>query len=104
MTPVYSTEAYKGVVTSTGVFVSLYTVPTGKVFIVRDLDGYPQAAGAGSLFGGTNPGFWMSLPYAAQYAAVQWRGRQVLAAGEVFGVVVSTQPFTLAVSGYLLNA
>lgn len=83
-----------------------YVVPAGFVAVVRDMDAF-----IGSIIG--NVGmvakgsaaqvFWQETLVAPGNTWVQWRGRQVLFAGESFSMEAD-DVMDLTASGYLLTA
>jgi len=87
-----------------------YTVPPGKVAVVRDLDSYiGTPTGLNSLFLHGAKGqalFWTSADIGqSQYAS--WRGMQVFYEGEIIEVAADVgiaDAYDVTVSGYLLTA
>lgn len=83
-----------------------YTVPSGKVAIVRDID-VSNVSGAASrpfLYYSAAGYVVTYLPIDAPPSASSWRGRQVFEASEVFGVYAQAATINAFVSGYLLDA
>lgn len=88
---------------------SSYTVPEGFVAVIRDLDAYCDATlGFADLFlhgAGGQAIAWHSWEATTQ-DQFQWRGRQVILAGETFDVEADTGigvAIDVTVSGYLLT-
>lgn len=101
--PVYSTRIFavhdlSGVIT--------YTVPDGKVLIVRDIDVFWGVSTAGALvnfLGSANQVFYQASFGINDVGWRQWTGRQVLSAGEVV-TAFSSDTMDVSASGYLLDA
>lgn len=86
---------------------SAYTVPAGKVAIVRDVDVVSQGSTFPTTLGLYAPGvsaflFVVTLASSALWAG--WRGRQVFTAGEVLDTYDAYGGSSIFVSGYLLDA
>ena len=83
---------------------TLYTVPAGKVFIMRDIDARLQTTGASDLFfgEGTTSQFFVRMKGAVVQDVGTWRGRQVFNAGETVAAFVDAGLWNWAISGYLL--
>lgn len=82
------------------------TVPAGKVWIIRDFDGYVSNLGATTLrlidktSGGT---FFVDSQIDPSAHWSSWRGRQVFEAGQI--VEINTDvPYDVRLSGYELDA
>lgn len=85
---------------------AVYTVPVGKLLIVRDIDVYfGSALGTREVyaFGSAGQVFWHESVGPTLNGSRQWTGRQVFYAGENFSLS-ATDVFDLAASGYLLDA
>jgi hypothetical protein len=102
---VYSIEVASVVLASTGAH-TLYTVPTGKVLILRDVRVWSGAGSANAIalwatgtvtvafFGWSlGSGTWGS-----------WEGRVVLPASRQLRINIGGQPVHCQASGYLLDA
>lgn len=101
MSQVYSTQFMAGLTPAGGVLT--YTVPAGYAAVLRSIDlGINGAVGAapGVAVSGISAFWFPSLNVANPFA--QWRGRQVLKAGQTLGIGAATSFFVLA-SGYLLS-
>lgn len=106
MSSVYSTRLLLGLASSG---IQTFVVPDGKVCVVRDVDAVLYVPGpgiglltlfvAGAAVWGINRGHSDTTP-----DNYQWRGRQVLAAGELLQVEVDFAEADYAVSGYLLSS
>lgn len=81
-----------------------YTVPAGKVLVIRNIDWYVSTAGL-TILGRTSGGYWFASTNGTVSGYVgSWRGDQVLNAGERFGASWITGEFLVTVSGFLLLA
>lgn len=83
------------------------TVPTGTVWIVRDIDAIALLGSAGSVEASRNDAtlFWqVGYDGALQADSYQFRGRQVFAAGETIVLTASPGPWDVSVCGYSLLA
>lgn len=91
---------------STGVVV--YTVPAGKVTVVRTVVATSEVATAGDialLINGSGHPYGICLkPPATVRAQVQWEGRWVLTAGQEIKLIQQTGPSSVSIwaSGYEL--
>jgi hypothetical protein len=82
-----------------------FTVPAGRVAIVRDADCfYAGGVGQSGQLEGPAGGIFAYFPYVATIngVAVEWRGRQVFFEGETV-TFAATAPLDIMVSGYLLT-
>ena len=102
---VYSKVFFGGNVTASGV-TTMYTVPTGYIAVVRDIDVCRNDSGAqrSTFDAEDDAGGFIHWLTSTQYAVFTWRGRQVFVAGSRFGVYQSGGDWTYRVSGYLLTA
>jgi len=104
MPTIYSTKFYAGT-QAAGAQVSVYTVPTGKVAVIRSIEFGAQSAPANSaavnLFGVAEIA---SIETVNQYRTVHWDGRTVLDAGDVIAVQAIAGTWSFIISGYLLDA
>lgn len=100
----YSTLLYEGVVATTATFTELFSVPSGRVYVVRDITGTTRYAGAMAVLFNTDSVPLWRWAYAAQYALVQWQGAQVFPAGHALYCQVTQADVVLRVSGYTLVA
>jgi len=88
---------------------STYDVPSGKLWIVRDVDMYSDAGFADAVLyvKDQTPGFIFAIGKVATGSknVVQWRGRQVLPEASV-GIQVESESgnWTWRISGYELDA
>lgn len=101
----YSTKFFAGPYTGAGGPQTVYTVPTGFVVVVRDIEFFSSNADSFNVQGGP-PGstavIWLSrLSSAGTWA--QWGGRSVLNAGDVITVYSGSTGGQFYVSGYLLS-
>jgi hypothetical protein len=95
-----------------GISTPLYAqVPVGKVWIVRDVDIYCNSGGSPSTIfmqilapPPTKPAFFAGKIAAATSDSVQWRGRQVLHAGEYLQCDPNGSTCDVTVSGYEFDA
>lgn len=102
---IYSTRFYGAVYTGSGAVTTLYTVPAGKVAVLRDV----EATSVGTtvtlyvlVLGGVVLREWSSTSAGQSFP---WTGRQVLNAGEALNAYAPTsQQWSLLVSGYLLDS
>jgi hypothetical protein len=105
MTAVYSTRLFDA---HSLVLAEHFTVPAGKVCIVRDIDVFFTALSAGNVNIVTPAdGTFAYFSYVPSEPALQsWRGRQVFVAGEEVGVLPDfvTGECDVTISGYLLDA
>jgi hypothetical protein len=84
-----------------------YTVPSGKVLIVTDANGFIPATGTQAFAIQINGisfaiGAGTLVPYFGGYG-YQWTGRMTVNGGEILGVFLSTGG-VVAVTGYLFDA
>lgn len=102
---VYSTMFFAAQLTA-ATNLTAYTVPAGKVAVVRDFDCLVQAAGANGCgpVDGTRSLAWAFILNAGALTGGQWRGRQVFVAGEQFGWLITGGNWNVRCSGYLLDA
>lgn len=105
MSSIYSTQifAQAGVTTDQS-----FDVPTGLVYILRDLDAY-NGGGAGSaevfLVGSDGQAIaWFRQTPGSDASTFEWRGRQVLEEGQSFGFHVASGTWDLTLSGYVLSS
>lgn len=82
----------------------LWTVPSGKVHVVRSIDGWSEAVGADQIYIGLASSRGIQLDVPAQPSAYHWTGHQVFLAGEVVQGYSVTSPWHLIISGYELVA
>lgn len=104
MGTVYSTRFIKANVAGAGPTHTTYTVPVGKVAVVRSVDLRLDNANSHVLFGDTSGVYWLNVIAPTLLTLVSWRGRHVYTAGEVLDVYVFVGPGQGIVSGYLLDA
>lgn len=108
MSTIYSTRFYGGQIVAAGE-TDLYTVPAGKVAVVRDISvSNVTTTDAGQLLiyvlldaGNADLFRVASVP---SHGFVQWQGRQVLNAGETLALYETNTTIRAMVSGYLLSA
>jgi hypothetical protein len=95
-----------GKVTSSATGSALnYTVPTGKLAIVRSVDVFVDVASSILLFGRAqtnNDVFLVSTQGVPANGTVHWEGRQVFYAGDVMSVLWVSGTTRIMASGYLL--
>lgn len=105
MATVYSTLLFSGIRTGPAGF-ALYTVPAGKVAVLRDADILAQTAAGVVLLLDQTPGVnFANLTFPAALSSVQWTGRQVFPAGQIIAVnIIAAATFQIRLSGYLLDA
>lgn len=97
---VYSAVLYSGTVTNTAGHTALFTVPAGRVYVMRDIDGYCNDTVASFVtFGDSIDPLSLLLPGANPYA-IAWRGRYVMTAGYVLRAFPRRGPLVLRISGY----
>lgn len=104
--PAYSIRLASLAAQAAGVHL-LYTVPSGKIAVVRDIDLVTglAVAGTAAIFAGSSGATFFTSSGAVALVWSEWRGRQVLPAGETLKVVViGGQQYDVTVSGYLLTA
>ena len=104
---IYSTRFFAGTVTTSG-FVNAITVPSGHVYVIRDMDATPETADSDAAIRVYEPGvpsvtLWTAKDILAT-TTLQWRGRQVLPAGAILRVTVTAVTWDLIISGYDLTA
>lgn len=95
---------FEGVVTTTGGLTDLWTVPTGYVDVLRDLDGYTTYGGAANATLHVGGLYFCINPSPSAGAPVAWRGRQVFVAGQTVKVFLDHGPWNLRLCGYRLVA
>lgn len=103
MATVYSTRfiEVKGGTTFYG-----YTVPLGFVAVIRDVDTYASSELAFAqvfLEGALGQALWWWQSGLGQDSYGSWRGRQVVMAGETFGLRINVSHADATCSGYLLT-
>jgi hypothetical protein len=101
---VYSTRFAALTLAPSGSLSAIYTVPSGFVAVLRDIDGIVTSGGAGQLFLGMGATWWFEMPLLAATSGFQWRGRQVFLAGETISAQTVTATVQMHVTGYLLSA
>lgn len=104
MPTIYSVKFYAGN-QAAGAQVSVYTVPTAKVAVIRSIEVGAQSPPANScavnLYGVAEI---YSTEAINQYRTAHWDGRTVLEAGDVIAVQAILGTWTFIISGYLLDA
>ena len=103
MSRVYSTRL---LVVHNLVEVATYTVPDGFIAVVRDIDGYASAGliqTVVTVYGNLSQVIDWWVIDTDTTVVHQWRGRQVLYAGEQLQVL-TTGPADITISGYELVA
>lgn len=105
MTQPYSTTFFMQFAFSSG-SANVYTVPAGKVAILRDVDGILASTGLAYLLLGeaTFGMFYTALAGSVVNDRVEWRGRQVYVAGEAIRLGASGGTWHCRGGGYLLDA
>jgi len=105
MANVYSTCFFDGNIVG-GAEASIFTVPSGLVYIIRDADMCAYPSGATDAYfistGGGNP--WAVFGMSGTGSVATWRGRQVYEAGSTFNVLSTPNELQLRVSGYILTS
>lgn len=102
--PVWSSELYRAALTTSGSFQTLYTVPSGKVLILKTVT-VRNASGVSSTLnlGTTGP---LTFHTFSAFAAAQegdWNTWHVLTAGEALLAFIDHQPWNIWASGQLLS-
>lgn len=99
----------KRLMTAAGLSAELdATVPAGKVWIVTDINAVartitpPHAEVFAQILAGIL--FWYAETTDADHPWLQWRGRQVLVAGEVLRINAAFSTMDVTVIGYELTA
>jgi len=86
--------------------VTMFTVPAGEVWVVRDIDAYNNAGASMSdiyfVDSVSNGTFFYGKVAAASKDTVQWRGRQVFTFGGGAYVNPNGSNWDVRVSGYRL--
>ena len=102
---VYSTR-FAWIAVSSGTTSTLFTVPSGKVAVVTDVDlwNWDSSTGQCELGEGTSGVTVQLLVAAGGTQAPPWRTRFVLQAGETLSFTRSSGKWLGQVSGYLLTA
>jgi hypothetical protein len=85
-----------------------FTVPAGRVYVVRDIDWYQSQVAAAAVIRaseGIANLFWFAgaMPV-TRYSGFQWRGRQVFQAGMVLQLWADASTTIARVSGYEFSA
>lgn len=83
------------------------TVPTGVVWIVRDLDSVVHSGDPGVIVlqGAADQDIWIGDTATTSTTLwYGWRGRQILYAGETLTVLVASGSWDVTVSGYELTS
>lgn len=104
----YSTSFYAGEILVTDAYQTLYTVPSGYVAVLRDVELVNLAASDEQAFLALGPGS-STVPFAALTLAAsggwgQWKGRVVMDVGVTLQLFVETEPTAAVISGYLLSS
>jgi hypothetical protein len=100
---IYSTRFAGGSIAS-GANTNVYTVPSGMVAIIREIDLGAQNAPANSVAVNiTGVGEVFSVDTITQYRTAQWKGRCVVNAGEDISVDAIGGAWSYLISGYLLT-
>lgn len=103
MASIYSTLFFRGHVAS-GATDAAFTVPAGKVAVVRELVGTPYGAAAALNLEMAGPLYlWTLSGGATAYVMAIQSGRLVFKAGDAFLVHAYNADWDVAVSGYLLG-
>jgi hypothetical protein len=103
---VYSVRLGYATVTPSGAI--LFTVPSGRTVVVRDIEASNSGSATSSLnvalvvSGSGNVGNVLVLQNVAAGAHTQWEGRLVLNAGDELAAGATAGSFFLVVSGYSL--
>lgn len=104
---VYSTRFIAGIVNSSGTAAAAsYTVPVGKVAVVRAVDIFHDFAGL-MFFGLFNPGnsiLIVSTKDSPVHHVTHFDGRQVFNPGDIMGCQYGDGQHRIMVSGYLLSS
>lgn len=82
-----------------------YVVPAGKTLVIRCIDCYAGDTALGVSFnakGSAGQVFWGASTAPVSAGSVQWRGREILYAGETFQLEADDVA-DLTASGYLLD-
>lgn len=107
MADVYSVRFFEDVGLSPGSYLA-YTVPDGYVAILRDIDAYSSAGVSDAeiyVEGHLGQTIFYGNVAATSKSNAQWRGRQVLQAGETITITVgASTDWDVTISGYLLVA
>jgi hypothetical protein len=100
--PVYSKRFAGGTILGTSTNKT-YTVPTGKVAVVRTVTAAGNGAWSG-LVDITGIGWMTTFSGASGFSSYVWRGDVVLNAGEVVTGVWVAGVFYFTLSGFIFNA
>jgi hypothetical protein len=88
--------------------VTCFVVPTGEVWIVRDIDAYNNSGSSAAdcyfVDAISNGTFYYAKNAAVSKDSVQWRGRQVFGAGGSVYVNPNGNTWDIRISGYKLLA
>ncbi len=103
MSQPYSKRLFAGVIAAGSGATDLWTVPAGKVHVIRDIDGWTESSVGDTWYIGLSGNRVITLPAPTGSAAALWRGRQVFNAGETIQLFQSHGASHLAVSGYELD-
>lgn len=100
---IYSTQFYAGQPPGDAT-TALFTVPSGHVYVVRDITVTPFSAGSPDRFtiliGGSAAGFLASDVTTPEYQSWHQEGRWVLEAGQVCEFHSDGRTYRVLISGY----
>lgn len=101
---VYSTQFAIGKQTVANELV--YTVPAGKLIVVRAIDSHDSSGDASAALGTATSPFLLGvtgIPGDVTGYFMQWRGYQVFNSGEALYLQSNTNAVDFIISGYLLS-
>lgn len=104
MASIYSIRITDGTF-AVGLSAVVYTVPAGNVFVLRDIQAWPDTGTTSSLnvvFTGTS--IMASIGGITAANPGHWEGRVVFNAGETIKLLVGGGQLEVSLSGYLLVA
>jgi hypothetical protein len=103
MAAVYTVRFYAGNLDSDGAH-TLFTVPSGYIWVLREIDALCHSAGSNSLFIERVDGLTITgVIDPTTNVANQWTGRCVLEPGEEFEAYIGAGNWDLYLSGYQLS-
>lgn len=103
--PVYSRRVYAASISTTGAWVNVYTVPTGKVFILRRFTAVNLSGSArDGILGLNHDQQWVLLNAQASGTGVDREEWLVYEAGDEVSFYSTTGTWQVSVHGQLLDA
>ena len=80
------------------------TVPSGQVWVIRDMEIYAEVATVYCVVAEVTLGNWFYWQAGAAHDSRQWKGRFVLEEGDTLGVILVDGTSNFIAGGYKLGA